>query len=1525
MIVSQPKEDFSEMTSADSSSVRVAVRVRPFLPSESGNSSCVQVLSSTGTSLTDMIQIGGETGKSFMFDVTYETDSNQREVFVKSVLPLVEACLDGYNATILAYGQTGSGKTFTVLGPSNSASFESDMESPELIGSFAGSPSASFRRNPGNSGIIPRALRELFRRLEDTHFSSCSKDEGGLENERKQLGGKNDKRIEANKLMITHDETKSTEEFSTDDRNDSEKNASNTPPPYEYEVRVQFLEVYGEQIRDLLSSTSTKLAIRDGGHGVEPEVIGALEVKVSSAEDALFYFTRGALRRVTGATAMNSESSRSHAIMTVIVEQSTVIGNVPGIETEGEVSGPPEIETKRSKFHFVDLAGSERLKRSQAVGQRLKEGIEINKGLLVLGNVISALGDPTRRGKAFVPYRDSKLTRLLKGSLGGNHKTLMIACVSPSSSNLEETLNCLRYANRAKNIQNNAVVNVDSSSRLLTELRAQVQALAIELLSLRCNNKENDPPLFSNAVLREIADGKDSSGLQIASNSAVNVKPHIAGSSAYGAGGISLNQMAKSNREEKLKKQLDAVTAQNKILREKMKQSSDNVMTKSEELFAANAEKEYYRLQIPGNENELPDSLESSTGKNDQSNTAFHKKAIEYEREIAQLKEKLREMKTASEPFCNSEDTASRTSISHQSTITGDFSETTAGSRKMKRRRTLSEAFESEATAEQVEIEKNVQKYLKLDGGSELERDDEENQNDDKAAPSDVEEKEDEFMLRQAQMDAHMLQLSKGIAAKEELISQLRLSQNKYESMRVFYQDKLGHMQIQLAERESERNHLLDELRKHEEDSNKFKILQVALDAKEKEIFQLRTRESDVTKLSTISSRNETIMSRLANDITEMKKQKLHLQKQLGKERKEHSLAMQRLQKDLLAQEKDAARSKQELSKIQHEKDRIQRVAKQKAEELSKIRNKYRQSEKRVRMQTVKRGVMEQIGIDAVMVGRRQGERTRADQRAQSSKNHSACDVDQIRSFLDDKVAEIGRKEAAADRLAKEWEGHFELNARKEDLLKKSHKNGNEIANEELEALDIQIHFKEEAIRELARHLGARQKPSKNGNLSNYPFIENRKFKELCGDMSSLSSSQLSAKVLFGMVVRERKRVAALARTASSLDQKLIDAEKMAVSKESALRSHMEESRYERATMAQSQQEKILSLMALVQDQGKDLFDINRQPSDIHSVVTEKMSSRVPDDLVLQLANERIDLLETQLSEFEGEREALEAYKANDAESTLELVKMNAECRKLRKYVKRAREHFQKLRNKIDSLQISLRSDRIVDDDASRPYNELMGIVDKALQTHKRTKYDDKEIVSLIESDEDATEHPEWADDIMEDLAIIAVGDVPASLKPTLKRPPVVPDVFERLTDPGNFTGIQKNVFEAKDDQSQASNADSKYSRRRENRTATPLRSNHDNDQNSTLSGTESKYSRNSYSSRKSRSIKSCSTPNRSRGSKSSRTPIKTPGPPRVVSLPGSKSASDFSFVNEYTQTNVFERLQKKVTNSYELRQSETR
>lgn len=149
--------------------------------------------------------------------------------------------------------------------------------------------------------------------------------------------------------------------------------------------------------------------------------------------------------------------SFANAISRGGLRPSSALGHRSGSPEEDE--GPGSWTTIVSKFHFVDLAGSERLKRTAAQGDRVKEGISINSGLLALGNVISALGDPSKsRTTTHVPYRDSKLTRLLQDSLGGNAHTLMIACVSPAEWNVAETVNTLKYANRARNIKNRAEI-----------------------------------------------------------------------------------------------------------------------------------------------------------------------------------------------------------------------------------------------------------------------------------------------------------------------------------------------------------------------------------------------------------------------------------------------------------------------------------------------------------------------------------------------------------------------------------------------------------------------------------------------------------------------------------------------------------------------------------------------------------------------------------------------------------------------------------------------------------------------------------------------------------------------------------------------------------------------------------------------------------------------------------------------------------------------------------------------------------
>ena len=147
------------------------------------------------------------------------------------------------------------------------------------------------------------------------------------------------------------------------------------------------------------------------------QIVGAKELPVTSASETLRLLEEGSLARATGSTMMNQHSSRSHAIFTLMLEQSLPLdvaatgSSQPAGTPSGGDSGR---EVRTAKFHFVDLAGSERAKRTMATGQRMKEGIAINQGLLALGNVISALGDERKRGKVHVPYRDSKLTRMLQ-------------------------------------------------------------------------------------------------------------------------------------------------------------------------------------------------------------------------------------------------------------------------------------------------------------------------------------------------------------------------------------------------------------------------------------------------------------------------------------------------------------------------------------------------------------------------------------------------------------------------------------------------------------------------------------------------------------------------------------------------------------------------------------------------------------------------------------------------------------------------------------------------------------------------------------------------------------------------------------------------------------------------------------------------------------------------------------------------------------------------------------------------------
>ena len=368
----------------------------------------------------------GKNEQTFCFDHAYDVDAPQAAVWQDLGAPILRAAMEGFNGTIFAYGQTGSGKTHTMLG--------ADGRGPAERGPI-----------DEGAGIIPRLGDELF--------------------------------------------------FCVD-------RALAAAPEKKFTLTCSFLEIYNEVLGDLLRPRRAVSAGGGVGAGGPPDVAsssprdqleikehpklgvhvkGLLEMPINSRADLMRLVAEGAARRATGETAMNLRSSRSHSILTVRISQQDLIQEA----VEGAEGGREQRREVWSRLNLVDLAGSERAKKSGAEGSRLKEGIAINQSLSALGQVIIALADVAKAGRAgrqpHVPFRNSKLTRVLQESLGGNSVTVMVANVSADGAQLEETLSTLAYADRAKSIQLRAVKNEAMSE--VSRLRQQVEALRQKLAS----------------------------------------------------------------------------------------------------------------------------------------------------------------------------------------------------------------------------------------------------------------------------------------------------------------------------------------------------------------------------------------------------------------------------------------------------------------------------------------------------------------------------------------------------------------------------------------------------------------------------------------------------------------------------------------------------------------------------------------------------------------------------------------------------------------------------------------------------------------------------------------------------------------------------------------------------------------------------------------------------------------------------------------------------------------------------------
>ena len=397
------KEFQVEKKTQSETSIKVAVRLRPFRQSEQDEGS-LSIINIDHRSKQCQLRnpSNGET-KSFTFDYVYDSfvpmknpnHASQEKIWNDIGPELLDACMSGFNYTLAATGQTGSGKSHTILG---------------------------FGEIQENKGILPRACDSIFEQIQKY------------------------------------------KDLNPNQNDDEEKHFS---------VKVSMLEIYNERIRDLFVSLSKQerggLRIRDSPQ-TGAYVEGLKKISVENVNQIRKLLNFGAKNRTIAATNMNKTSSRAHTIFTISLVTTTI--NKMTMKASD----------KTSLINLVDLAGSERVGRTGAEGHRLTEGGHINKSLSALGNVINALASNATKKKAgIVPYRSSLLTHLLKPSLGGNAKTTILATISPSDLNYGETLSTLRFADRAKQIKNIAIVNEDPNDRLIRKLRDEMRLLRRQL------------------------------------------------------------------------------------------------------------------------------------------------------------------------------------------------------------------------------------------------------------------------------------------------------------------------------------------------------------------------------------------------------------------------------------------------------------------------------------------------------------------------------------------------------------------------------------------------------------------------------------------------------------------------------------------------------------------------------------------------------------------------------------------------------------------------------------------------------------------------------------------------------------------------------------------------------------------------------------------------------------------------------------------------------------------------------------
>uniref|UniRef100_A0A7N9CQE8 Kinesin family member 21A n=1 Tax=Macaca fascicularis TaxID=9541 RepID=A0A7N9CQE8_MACFA len=701
-------------------------------------------------------------------------------------------------------------------------------------------------------------------------------------------------------------------------------------PPPDFKVNAQFLELYNEEVLDLFDTTrdidakNKKSNIRiheDSTGGIY--TVGVTTRTVNTESEMMQCLKLGALSRTTASTQMNVQSSRSHAIFTIHVCQTRVC---PQIDADSatdnkiisESAQMNEFETLTAKFHFVDLAGSERLKRTGATGERAKEGISINCGLLALGNVISALGDKSKRA-THVPYRDSKLTRLLQDSLGGNSQTIMIACVSPSDRDFMETLNTLKYANRARNIKNKVMVNQDRASQQINALRSEITRLQMELMEYKTGKRiideegvESINDMFhENAMLQtennnlrvrikamqETVDALRSRITQLVSDQANHVLARA------GEGNEEISNMIHSYIKEI--EDLRAKLLESEAVNENLRKN----------LTRATARAPYFS----GSSTFSPTILSSD------------KETIEIidlaKKDLEKLKRKEKRKKKRLQKL--------EESNREERSVAGKEDNTDTDQEKKE------EKGASERENNELELEESQEMSDHEDEEEEEEEEEDDIEGGESSDESDSESDE------KANYQADLANITCEIAIKQKLIDELENSQKRLQTLKKQYEEKLMMLQHKIRDTQLERDQVLQNLGSvesySEEKAKKVRSeYEKKLQAMNKELQRLQAAQKEHARLLKNQSQYEKQLKKLQQDVMEMKKTKVRLMKQMKEEQEKARLTESRRNREIAQLKKDQRKRDHQLRLLEAQKRNQEVVLRRKTEEVTALRRQVR-------------------------------------------------------------------------------------------------------------------------------------------------------------------------------------------------------------------------------------------------------------------------------------------------------------------------------------------------------------------------------------------------------------------------------------------------------------------------------------------------------------------------------------------------------------------------------------------------------